>query len=84
MIYRTSNRRQNSDSKAAAHITGNTRVRPITKLRTIDETAELWDVSPRTVQRLIKTGALRPHRIGRLVRISEADAEDFLKQNRED
>jgi excisionase family DNA binding protein len=37
----------------------------------------------RTVQRQIKSGALRAHRIGQLVRISEADAEDFLKQNRE-
>jgi excisionase family DNA binding protein len=36
------------------------------------------------MRRQIKSGALRAHRIGRLVRISDADAEDFLKQNRED
>jgi excisionase family DNA binding protein len=40
------------------------------KLRTINERAELWQVSPRTKQRLIKSGALRASRIGRLVRIS--------------
>jgi excisionase family DNA binding protein len=52
-------------------------------LYSIGELAERWDVSSRTVQRQIKSGALRAHRIGRLVRISEADAEDFLRQNRE-
>jgi len=49
MIDRTSNQRQIPVSKAAAHITGNTRVRPVSKLRTIDETAELFSVSKRTV-----------------------------------
>jgi excisionase family DNA binding protein len=60
------------------------RNRPTGRLRRIGQLAELWGVSPRTVQRQIKSGALRAHRIGRLVRISEADAEDFLKQNRDD
>jgi len=55
MIDRTSNQRQIPVSKAAAHITGNTRVRPVSKLRTIDETAELFSVSKRTVQRLIES-----------------------------
>jgi excisionase family DNA binding protein len=54
------------------------------KLRSIGELAERWDVSPRTVQRQIKSGALRARRIGRLVRISDADAEDFLNRNRDD
>jgi excisionase family DNA binding protein len=54
------------------------------KLRTIDERAELWQVSPRTIQRLIKSGALRASRIGRLVRISDEDAEDFLDSNQDD
>jgi excisionase family DNA binding protein len=56
----------------------------IGKLRTVDEYADLWGVSPRTVQRQIKSGALRAHRIGRLVRISDADAAAFLNKNRED
>ena len=71
MIDRTSNQRQIPVSKAAVHITGNTRVRPVSKLRTIDETAELFSVSKRTVQRLIESGALPVHRLGRLVRISD-------------
>jgi excisionase family DNA binding protein len=54
------------------------RTRPTGKLRTIAEQAELWQVSFRTIQRLIRSGALRCHRIGRLIRIAEADADDFL------
>ena len=54
------------------------------KLRTVDEFAELWGVSRRTLQRAIKSGALRIHRIGRLVRISDADAAAFLDENRDD
>jgi excisionase family DNA binding protein len=42
------------------------RTRPIGKLRTIAELADLWEVSPRTIQRLIQSGALRCRRIGRL------------------
>jgi excisionase family DNA binding protein len=54
------------------------------KLRTIDELADLWGVSPRTVQRRIKSHTLRAHRIGRLVRVSDADAAAFLGENRDD
>jgi excisionase family DNA binding protein len=61
--------------------TSNRRNRPPRKLRTIDEYAELWQVSPRTVRRKIKSGALRTHRIGRLLRISDDDADDFLDSN---
>jgi excisionase family DNA binding protein len=56
------------------------RTRRIGKLRTIAEQAELWEVSERTIQRLIKSGALRCRRIGRMVRIADADADDFLDQ----
>jgi excisionase family DNA binding protein len=58
--------------------------RSSTNLRTVNEVAERWELSRRTVERLIKSGALRAHRIGRLVRISDADAEDFLQRSRED
>ncbi len=61
-----------------------TRNRPAGNLHSIDELAERWGVSSRTVQRQIKSGALRAHRIGRLLRISDADAEGFLRQNRQD
>lgn len=53
-----------------------------TKLRTIDETAVLFSVSKRTVQRLISSGALPVHRLGRAVRISDADLAIFLIENR--
>jgi excisionase family DNA binding protein len=58
------------------------RARPVGKLRTIDETAELLSVSVRTVRRLIESGALPVHRIGRAVRISDADIAAFLAANR--
>jgi excisionase family DNA binding protein len=58
------------------------RVRPVGKLRTIEETAELLSVSVRTVRRLIESGALPVHRIGRAVRISDADIAAFLAANR--
>jgi excisionase family DNA binding protein len=61
-----------------------TRSRPIGKLHTIGELAELWAVSPRTLQRAIKSGALRVHRLGRLVRISDGDAAAFLDENHDD
>ena len=41
------------------------RNRPAGDLHSIDELAERWGVSTRTVQRQIKSGALRAHRIGR-------------------
>jgi excisionase family DNA binding protein len=64
--------------------TSTRRNRAAGKLNSIDELAERWGVSNRTVQRQIKSGALRAHRIGRLLRISDADAEDYLRQNHED
>ena len=56
--------------------------RPVSKLRTIDQTAEIFDVSPRTVRRLIASGELSAHYLGRLVRISDADIAAFLAANR--
>jgi excisionase family DNA binding protein len=58
------------------------RSRPVTKLRTIQETAELFDASRRTVQRLIQSGALPAYRVGRLVRIADADIAAFLAGDR--
>jgi excisionase family DNA binding protein len=55
-----------------------------TRLRTIDETAELLAVSKRTIQRLIKSGALRAHHVRRARRISDAEIAAFLDANRDD
>jgi excisionase family DNA binding protein len=83
MTPRTSNPPRSPTSKAASRTTGTgVRGRPVTRLRTIDEAAELLNVSPRTVRRLIEAGALRAHRIGRLVRISDEDIAAFLAANR--
>jgi excisionase family DNA binding protein len=58
------------------------RARPVTKLRTIVETAEIFSTSSRTVRRLINSGALPVHHLGRSVRISDADIAAFLAANR--
>ena len=82
MTPRTFNPPRSPTSKAASRTTGTgVRGRPV-RLHTIDETAELLNVSPRTVRRLIEAGALRAHRIGRLVRISDEDIAAFLAANR--
>lgn len=52
--------------------------RPLCKLRTVPETAEIIHTSERTVQRLIADGRLRAHRIGRLVRIEDDDIAALL------
>jgi excisionase family DNA binding protein len=53
------------------------------KFYTIAQIAELLEVSTRTVRRWIARGALAVHRIGNLVRISEADLRSFLARSRE-
>jgi excisionase family DNA binding protein len=52
--------------------------RPVGKLHTIPETAEILQTSARTVQRLIASGQLRAHRFRRLVRIGDADIAALL------
>ena len=57
---------------------------PHVRLRTIDETAELLNVSSRTVRRLIVSGALPVHRFGRSVRVSDADIAQLMAASRDD
>ena len=83
MAHRIFNPAQRPASNRSSHITGTgTRSRPLPKLRTIDETAELFNTSKRTVRRLIDSGALPAHRLGRCVRISDLDIAVFLAGNR--
>ena len=91
MAHRTFNPSQRPESKTSADISGTgTRSRPPAKLRTIDETAELFNTSTRTVQLVvpdltwshIDSGALPAHRLGRCVRISDLDIAVFLAANR--
>jgi excisionase family DNA binding protein len=56
--------------------------RSVPQLRTIDETAEILNTSSRTVRRLIDSGALPVHRLGRLVRISDDDIAVLLAATR--
>ena len=71
MISQLSTRRKNLVSKPG-----------LTKLRTINEVAELFNTSTRSVRRLIESGALPVHRLGRSVRISDVDIAAFLAANR--
>jgi len=50
------------------------------KFFTCDEIADAVGVTPKTVRRWISSGALRAHRIGRLLRVSESDLQAFLDQ----
>jgi excisionase family DNA binding protein len=54
-----------------------------TKFYTIAQIAECIDVSTRSVRRWIEKGLLVAHRINGLVRISEADFQNFLMGHRE-
>jgi excisionase family DNA binding protein len=76
MTYRTSDLPRGPASRGPSRISG------LTRLRTIDETAELFNTSTRTVRRLIRSGALPVHRLGRSVRISDADIAAFLAAHR--
>ena len=49
---------------------------------TVDDVAETCRVSSRTVRRWIDNDDLVAHRIGRLIRISPADLDTFLKIRR--
>ena len=48
---------------------------------TVDEVAKLLRVEHKTVRALIKSGKLRAVRLGRILRIREADYHDFLEKN---
>jgi excisionase family DNA binding protein len=53
------------------------------KLLTIGQVAEQCSVHARTVRRWIKSGELRAHRFGQLVRVSEGDLSEFLAAHRD-
>jgi excisionase family DNA binding protein len=56
--------------------------RPATRLRTIKETADTLNISERSVRRLTESCALPVHRLGRSVRISDADIAVLLAASR--
>ena len=55
---------------------------PSAQLQSVDAIAARFDLSAKTVRRLIANGELVAHRIGRQLRISETDAAAFLARRR--
>jgi excisionase family DNA binding protein len=55
---------------------------PGERFLSVAEVAVRLDVSPKTVRRMIDRGALRAHRIGRLVRVGERSLADYLGKAR--
>ncbi len=52
------------------------------QLRSIEEAARLLGISPWTVRAYIKTGKLKPVRLGRRVLVEEAELERFVAENK--
>jgi excisionase family DNA binding protein len=56
---------------------------PTPRFFTVSDVADLFDVSPRSVRRWIKSGDLPVHRFGGVVRISDSDLRTFAATHRE-
>jgi excisionase family DNA binding protein len=67
-----------------AHHPAQTAHKPKTKFFTVDGIALQLNVSARTVHRWIANRQLVVHRIGRSVRISDADLKSFLAIHRDE
>jgi excisionase family DNA binding protein len=81
MNRRASNRMQRVTRNPASRITvTGMRGRPVSQLHTMKEVAEILGLSTRSVQRLVATGALRVHRLGRAVRVSDSDVALLLAE----
>jgi len=55
---------------------------PHERLHSLHTVSERLGISIRTVRRLIASGALSYHRIGRLIRISQKDLDQYLRSQR--
>jgi excisionase family DNA binding protein len=55
-------------------------VSPVGDIYDCQEAAELLKTSPRTIQRMIRDGRLRSHKVGRGYRILARDIEQFFAQ----
>ena len=67
-------------------VTGDIRQTPthtLPNLLTIGQTAEVLQVSTKTIRRWIKNGDLIAHRFGRQLRIGESDLQAFIRMRRE-
>jgi excisionase family DNA binding protein len=80
-------RRSTSPRRASAQISVGRRHGPresFATMRTIDQTAEMINISPRTIRRLIDSGKLPVHRFGRSVRISDVDIAQLIAASRDE
>ncbi len=50
------------------------------RLYTVKEVAHRFSVTERTIQNWIKTGKLRATKVGKIIRISESDMQEFLSR----
>ena len=55
-------------------------VSPIGQVYTTEEAAEILKTSPRTVQRMIRVGQLKAHRVGRGYRILDRDLQELFRE----
>jgi DNA binding domain, excisionase family len=54
----------------------------VDKIYTVDETADLLKIKPRTVREWIRTGKLKSFKIGGLVRVHDDDLQAFIDRSR--
>jgi excisionase family DNA binding protein len=54
----------------------------VAPLHDVATVASRLDVSEKTVRRMIDRGELPAHRVGRLLRISDGDLADYLRERR--
>ena len=55
---------------------------PLPRMMSVETVALHLDVSEKTVRRLIAVGELPMHRVGRQVRVSEADLAGYIARSR--
>jgi excisionase family DNA binding protein len=55
-------------------------INPLGQILTTEEVAEILKTSQRTVQRLIRLGQLKAHRVGRGYRVREQDLKTWFEQ----
>jgi excisionase family DNA binding protein len=53
------------------------------KMLSVDQVADVLNVSTKTVRRVIDDGALHHHRVGRVIRVSGEDLRAYLSATRQ-
>ena len=79
----TNRRRLSGSARSSTQKGPASALRPSRPLWTVEQVAQHCSVSARTTRRWIEAGALRAHRLGHLVRVSEEDLAAFLAAHRD-